>query len=164
MDGIGITDDWGTETSTFISPELWRKVFKKRYKKLIDISHKHGLHVWMHSDGKINEIMDDLIEIGLDAINLTSPQLLGIEEVGKRYKGKINFFSAIDTQKTMIFGSEKEIREEFERVANNWASEKGGLIIFLDDYNYDALELDIKRRKMLCEIFKEYTNYFKMSF
>jgi len=161
VDGIGITDDWGTETSTFISPELWRKVFKKRYKKLIDISHKHGLHVWMHSDGKINEIMDDLIEIGLDAINLTSPQLLGIEEVGKRYKGKINFFSAIDTQKTMIFGSEKEIREEFERVANNWASEKGGLIIYLDDGNYNTLGINPERKKMICGILREYKNYYQ---
>jgi len=161
VDGIGITDDWGTGESLFISPELWRKVFKKRYRKLINLSHKYGLHVWMHSDGRINEIMNDLIEIGVDAINLNSPELLGIEEVGKRWKGKINFFSSIDTQKTLVFGSEKEIREEFEKVAYNWASKKGGLIIYLDDGNYNTLEIDAERKKMICGILREYKNYYQ---
>lgn len=161
VDGIGITDDWGTEESLLISPQLWREVFKKRYKKLIDLSHKYGLHLWMHSDGRINEIMDDLVEIGVDAINLNSPELLGIEEVGKRWKGKINFFSSIDTQRTLVFGSEREVREEFEKVANNWASKKGGLIIYLDDGNYNTLGINPERKKMICGILREYTNYYQ---
>lgn len=160
VDGIGITDDWGTNESLFISPELWRKIFKKRYKSLIDASHKYGLHIWMHSDGKINEIMEDLVEIGVDAINLNSPDLLGIEEVGKRWRGKINFFSSIDTQKTLISGTEKEIREEFERVADSWASKRGGLIIYLDDDNYSALRVDIDRKEMICGILKDYIDYY----
>ena len=161
VDGIGITDDWGTDEALFIAPDLWRKVFKKRYRKLVDLSHNYGLHVWMHSDGKINEIMDDLIEIGVDAINLNSPELLGIEEVGKRWKGKIDFFSSIDTQKTLVFGSEKEIRKEFEKVACNWASAEGGLIIYLDDGNFNTLCINSERKKMICDILREYINYYQ---
>jgi uroporphyrinogen decarboxylase len=161
VDGIGITDDWGTEQSLFIAPELWRKLFKKRYKKLVELCHRYGLHLWMHSDGKINEIMNDLIEIGIDAINLNSPELLGIEEVGNKWKGVINFFSSIDTQKTLVYGNEKEIREEFEKVAFNWGSSKGGLIIYLDDGNYNTLGVNDERKKKVCKILQEYKNYYQ---
>ena len=159
VDGIGITDDWGTQTSLFISPKIWRNVFKKRYKRLIDFAHKYGLHVWMHSDGKINDIMDDLVDIGLDAINLNSPELLGIEEIGEKYRGKISFFSSIDTQKTLISGSKNEIRDEIEKVINSWASRKGGFIIYLDDGNYSTLGVSAERKKTVADILKEYTDY-----
>ncbi len=161
VDGVSITDDWGTNTSLFISPDLWRKIFKKRYEKIIKTCHNNNLNIWMHSDGRVNDIMDDFVEIGLDAINLACPKVVGIEEIGGKYNGKINFFTAIDTQKTIIFGSEKEIREEFEKVADNWGSRKGGLIIFLDDYNYGTLRISEKRKEMICKTLMSYINYYK---
>lgn len=160
VNGIGIGDDWGSEHALFISPELWSKIFKERYKKLIDFCHKHGYHVWLHSDGKINDIMEDLIEIELDAINLMSPELLGVEEIGKKYRGKIAFFSSIDHQKTLAFGSEKEMRRELEKLIINWGSEKGGLVLYFCDGNAQALGISNERQRWIVDIIREYTNYY----
>ena len=80
--GFGFTDDWGTQQAVFVHPDLWDEFFKPRYKRLFDAMHAAGWHVWMHSCGKVNAILEDLIEIGLDVINLQQPRALGIEEVG----------------------------------------------------------------------------------
>ena len=45
VDGICAGDDWGTQTALFTSPEMWRKVFKPRYKKMCDVVKDAGKHV-----------------------------------------------------------------------------------------------------------------------
>jgi len=87
IDGFSFTDDWGTEQALFINPILWREFFKPRYKRIFDAIHKAGWHVWMHSCGKVNDILGDLCEIGCNVADLQQPRALGIEEVGKRFAG-----------------------------------------------------------------------------
>jgi uroporphyrinogen decarboxylase len=87
--GFGFTDDWGTQQNLFIKPLLWDQFFKPRYKRIFDAAHQAGWHVWMHTCGKVNAIIEGLIEIGLDVINLQQPRALGIEEIGARFRGRI---------------------------------------------------------------------------
>jgi uroporphyrinogen decarboxylase len=165
IDGIELGDDWGSQESLFVSPHLWRKTFKNRYRKIIDFCHKCNYDVWFHCDGKINEIMDDFVEIGVDAINLYSPDLLGIEEIGKKYKEKITFFSSIDHQYTLGNGGEGEIRSDIERVVKSWGSEKGGLILYFADLNAAGMGISNERQKMIVDIISQYTDaYGKQDF
>jgi len=76
----------GTEITTIVSPELWREFFKPRYACIFKAAHEVGWHVWMHTCGKVNGIIEDLIDIGLDVIDLQQPRLLGIEEIGQRFR------------------------------------------------------------------------------
>ena len=100
------------------------------------------------------------IEYGVDVINLISPELLGIEEIGKRYRGKIAFFSSIDHQKTISFGTEKDIRYDIEKIARNWSLKEGGLVLYFANLNATALGIDFNRQKWIVEIIKEYTNFY----
>lgn len=81
---FSFTDDWGNETATFISPVMWREFFKPRYARIFEAARKAGWHIWMHTCGKVNEIIEDLIDIDLDVINLQQPRVLGIEEIGQQ--------------------------------------------------------------------------------
>ncbi|MEE8441110.1 MAG: uroporphyrinogen decarboxylase family protein, partial [Spirochaetia bacterium] len=87
IQGIIFTDDWGTERNLTISPELWIEFFQPRYRKIFDACKNAGWHVWLHSCGKINEIIGNLIDVGVDVLNLQQPTLLGIEEIGRKYSG-----------------------------------------------------------------------------
>jgi len=69
VDAIGWSDDWGTQRATLISPALWRELFKPLYLDYIERIHAAGKFAFMHSDGHIFEIYEDLIELGVDAIN-----------------------------------------------------------------------------------------------
>jgi len=69
LDGIHFRDDWGTQEAMMISPRLWRELFKPAYAQLFGLARDAGKHVWFHSDGVINAIIPDLIEIGAQVLN-----------------------------------------------------------------------------------------------
>lgn len=150
--GITFTDDWGTQQNLIVRPKLWREFFKPRYKRIFDAIHQAGWHAWMHSCGRVNDIIGDLIEIGLDAINLQQPRALGIEEIGKRFRGQICFVSLCDIQHTLPFKDKKQIIEEANLLLNHWGTADGGFI--LDDYgDGDALAVDIHKKQIMLDAF-----------
>jgi hypothetical protein len=69
VDGLFMMDDWGSQGSLLIDPSLWREVFKPLYADYAAIAHSAGKKIFMHSDGHILSILEDLIEIGVDALN-----------------------------------------------------------------------------------------------
>jgi len=73
IDGISFGDDWETQNQLQVNPEVWRKVFKPGYKKMFEAVHNGGKHVHFHSDGYILEIIQDLIEIGVDVLIRSKP-------------------------------------------------------------------------------------------
>ncbi len=152
--GFSFTDDWGTERDLFISPELWAAFFKPRYKRIFDACHACGWHVWMHSCGKVNDIIEHLIEIGLDVINLQQPRALGIEEIGKRYRGRICFESLCDIQHTLPFKGEAEIRDEARLLLEHWATPEGGFI--LSDYgDAAAIGVPFESKEVMLNAFRD---------
>ena len=115
VDALWFMDDWGSQSSLLISPAAWREIFKPLYKDYIDIAHSHGKKAMMHSDGYTMEIMGDLVELGLDAVN-SQLFCMDIEELGRRFKGKITFWGEMDRQYLLPNGSADEIVAAVKRV------------------------------------------------
>lgn len=115
VDALVFADDWGSQHQLLISPALWRRMFKPLYKDYIEIAHKHGKYIFMHTDGFVMDIFPDFVELGLDAVNC---QLfcMDIEELGRRFAGKITFWGEIDRQYLLPFGTPEEIGEAVRRV------------------------------------------------
>jgi hypothetical protein len=127
VDGVSFMDDWGSQNSLLISPKLWREFFKPLYKDYCDILHSHNKFVFFHSDGHIEAIYPDLIEIGIDAIN-SQLFCMNIEELGRRYKGKITFWGEIDRQYILPFGTVEEVKSAVRRVRKALDTGRGGVI------------------------------------
>jgi len=160
IDGFSFSDDWGTERALFIDPVLWREFFKPRYKKIFDAAHKAGWHVWMHSCGKVNAIVGDLIDIGCNVINLQQPRALGIEEMGKEYAGRICFESLCDIQHTLPFKGEADIDAEAKLLLDCWGTERGGFI--LSDYgDGEAIGVAPEKKKMMYDAFMKHDRWRK---
>ena len=66
-DILMVHDDWGTQTGMFFAPELWREIYKPEIKRLVDHCHELGMIYEQHSCGKIEAIVPDFPEIGIDA-------------------------------------------------------------------------------------------------
>ena len=127
VDGIKLMDDWGTQKSLLINPKTWREIFKPLYKEYCDLIHSAKKYVFFHSDGNIEEIFGDFVEIGIDAIN-SQLFVMNIEELGKKYKGKITFWGVIDRQNILPFGNIEEVGNAVKRVKNALYSDRGGII------------------------------------
>lgn len=116
VDGVTFMDDWGSQTSLLISPALWREFFKPLYKDYCDILHSKGKFAFFHSDGNIESIYPELIEVGIDAIN-SQLFCMDIERLGEKFAGKVTFWGEIDRQYVLPFGTPEDVRDAVKRVA-----------------------------------------------
>jgi hypothetical protein len=128
--GVFLTDDWGTQSNTFVSTEVFREFFFNRYKKLFDSIHSHGWHVILHSCGRVNDFVPLFIEVGANVLNLQQPRAYGLKEFGNRFAGKICFLTTVDIQATLPTGNPEAVREEARELVENWSKSEGGLIVF----------------------------------
>jgi len=150
--GFTFTDDWGTQQALTINPRLWEEFFRPRYQRLFESIHKAGWHVWMHSCGKINAILNSLIEIGVDIIEPQQPRTLGIEEIGREFRGRICFASLCDIQRTLPFKNEEEIRQEAELLLKHWAAPDGGFIL-IDYGDGNAIGVGLEKKRSMLDAF-----------
>ncbi len=128
VDGFMFTDDWGLQNSLMISPDHWREIWKPRYAELFKACHDNGIDTFMHSCGYIVDILDDLIEIGLDVIQMDQQENMGLDLLSERFKGKITFFNPVDIQQTMAHGTTDQIRAYCNEMFQKLGGTEGGFI------------------------------------
>lgn len=109
LDGVHFRDDWGTQEALMISPSLWREFFKPAYAALFAPVRDAGKHVWFHSDGMIDAIIPDLIDIGVQVLNPQVP-VIGRARVAALGAGRICLEADIDRQGLLPYGSPDEVR------------------------------------------------------
>jgi len=73
VDGVRFGDDWGTQKNMLIPPDIWRELIKPRMKVLFETCRKAGKTTLLHSCGNIEEVIPDLIEIGLTILEPMQP-------------------------------------------------------------------------------------------
>ena len=127
VDGIQFMDDWGSQKTLLISPAMWRDLFKPLYKEYGDLIRAAGKKVFFHSDGHIMAIYEDLIELGISAVN-SQLFCMDIEEIGRRHRGRIAFWGEIDRQQVLPFGSVEDVRRAVGRVRRALETPDGGTI------------------------------------
>ena len=126
IDAVAFGDDWGTQISLLVSPELWRRVFKPRYKELIDKIKAAGKKVFFHSDGYILALYPELIELGVDAVN-SQLWCMGLDKVSA-YAGQITFWGEISRQTTLPNGTPQDVIDAAQAMKRALFKNGGGLI------------------------------------
>jgi uroporphyrinogen decarboxylase len=130
VDMIWTGDDMGTQSGMVISPALWRLFFKPRmarfFGELKAINPR--VKIAYHSDGQVDPIIPDLIEIGLDVLNPVQPACMDPARLKARYGKNLCYWGTIDEQRTLPFGSPDDVRREVLRRIET-VGKGGGLII-----------------------------------
>ena len=81
IDVLSLDDDVGMPGTMMIGPHTWREFFKPAYAAMFDAVRRSGKHVWMHCYGVIEEIIPDLIEMGVDILNPVQTTAKGMDPV-----------------------------------------------------------------------------------
>jgi hypothetical protein len=126
--GLIWCDDWGLQDRLMISPGKWREIWKPRYARVYQAAHQAGLLTFLHSCGHIVAILDDLIEIGLDVIQMDQQENMGLSLLGERFGGRLTFYSPVDIQQTMVKGTLDEIRAYCRGMVELLGRPNGGFI------------------------------------
>ena len=128
VDGFVTNDDWGVQDRLMIAPECWREIWKPHYARMYAAAHAAGLITILHSCGYIVDILDDLIDIGLDVIHMDQQENMGLDLLGERFGGRITFFSPVDIQRTMVRGTAEDIRAYCRQMVRCLSRPQGGFI------------------------------------
>jgi hypothetical protein len=102
-------DDWGSQISTFMSPDMFEEFLLPAYKKLYGYYKSHGVEVIVHhSDSYAATLVPYMIEMGMDVWQgvMTSNN---IPELIKQYGGKLSFMGGVDSAKVDFPGWTREI-------------------------------------------------------
>ena len=134
FDAVAFYDDWGDQHGLMIHPDLWREFFKPRYQEQFSSAHRHGLDVYFHSCGLIEPIIGDFIEIGVDMLNLSQPNLYDIAEIGAKFGGKVCFVCPVSYQTTSISGNKSDIYAAVKQLVDSLGSYNGGLVGYVESY------------------------------
>ncbi|RJP15580.1 MAG: hypothetical protein C4520_20175 [Candidatus Abyssobacteria bacterium SURF_5] len=113
VDAYMTWDDWGLQTSLQMDPDTFRKFYKPRYKRIVEAAHQHGMHYIWHNCGHIIDMIPDMIDIGVDVVQLDQPRLMGHRNLADKFGGGICFWNTVDIQwSTMENPTEEEIGAE----------------------------------------------------
>jgi hypothetical protein len=127
VNAIAFADDWGAQEQLLISPESWREMFKPLYRDYCDLAHAQNKFAMMHSDGFIRPILEDLIEVGVDALN-AQVFCMDMAELGQSIKGRMTFWGEIDRQHVLPSPDPQVGRDAVRTVARHLWDPSGGII------------------------------------
>lgn len=130
VDMIQVVGDVAMQDRIIMGPELWRKYDKPRWASLIDACRAVNPETifFFHSDGKLTDLMDDLVDVGFTVINPIQPECMDPVDVKRRWGNRITLHGGISIQRTLPFGTAADVRREVEDLIRA-CGYNGGLIM-----------------------------------
>jgi uroporphyrinogen decarboxylase len=133
----------------------WRRFIKPRLARMFAPVRAAGKHVSMHSCGKVAELFDDLVEIGLQMFNPFQPEVMDVFDLMKRYRGSLAFHGGMSVQKVLPFGTPEEVRKATARLIE--AGREGG---YLFSSSHDVpRDVPPENLVAMVEVLKAQANY-----
>lgn len=120
IDAVFFGDDWGQQIGLQMGPKIWREFIKPCLAQMYGAVRNSGKFVSIHSCGDVDELFDDLIEIGLNCFNPFQPEVMDVEALLKKYRGRLVFHGGLSLQRTLPFGTPEDVRKE-----TRWLMELG---------------------------------------
>lgn len=129
-DAILIGDDMAFNSGTFFQPELMRKIAFPFYKQAIaEIKKYKDVPVFLHTDGNIMKVMDDIVKAGFDGLQSIQPSAgMDIARIKKDYGDALCLMGNIDLDYIMTFASSAEVEDTVKKTIDI-AAPGGGFIL-----------------------------------
>jgi uroporphyrinogen decarboxylase len=130
VDIIRLGDDIVSQRGLMMSPETYHTFFKDRIKRIIQAAKEVNpdVIIFMHCCGKVEDVIDDFIEAGVEVLNPVQPECNNLNEIYSKYKDKLSFWGGIGVQSVMPNGTPDEVRAKVQET-NEILGEHGGLLL-----------------------------------
>jgi uroporphyrinogen decarboxylase len=131
VDVLLASDDLGFQDALMMSPQAYRELIKPRHRKYFQLMHEMSpAKVLFHTCGSVADIIEDLIEIGVDAIHPVQVSAAGMEprKLKDKYGDRLAFWGGVDTQHVLPRGNIDEVKSEVERRIEE-LGDNGGYIL-----------------------------------
>ena len=146
VDFIFAADDVAFKTGLFIPPQLFKTLWVSKMTRIIEPALEKGIPVIFHSDGRIDDVVEDLIEMGVDCINPLDPYAIDYKEYKKKYGSRMTLFGNIDVEFPLSKGTvqdvERDVKEHLDALKPGCryvAATSHSLVDFIPHENFIAM-------------------------
>ena len=157
VDAVIVHDDWGMNKSTFIKPDDWRRLVYPCIAEQVEALAATGAPVILHSDGNLNRILDDIVQLRICALNpIQRGANMNVAEIKARYDGRLCLIGNLDTSGVLSHGTPDDVERQALECLRDAAP--GGGYIMAPDHSYHGAipHANIWRALETC---KRYGNY-----
>jgi uroporphyrinogen decarboxylase len=105
-------DDVAYSESLLVAPAVLRRHLFPWYSRMGDLCARRDVPMVFHSDGKLDDVLDDVVECGFDALNPIEPKAMDIVDVKRRYGDRLCLIGNVDLGYTLTRGTPEEVRAE----------------------------------------------------
>lgn len=118
VDLVFFGDDLASQQGPLFDPAVYRELIKPHHRRMIDVAKAHGVKVVYHSCGAVSSLIEDLVDIGADALNpvQVSAKNMDPADLKAAFGSRIAFWGGINTQSVLPFGTPDEVRREVHKV------------------------------------------------
>lgn len=135
VDAIIIHDDWGMNLSTFVSPDQWIEFIKPHIAEQVETFAKTNIPVILHSDGNLNALMEEIVQLKINALNpLQRSAEMNLAAIKEKYGDRICIIGNISSTVTLPNGIPEEVEREVLECLRDAAP--GGGYVFAPDHSY----------------------------
>ena len=129
IDVFFMGDDMGTQNSTWVSVDMYRTFFKKRFTQFNELAHRFGAKTMFHTCGRVADLIGEFVDAGLDILQSLQPAAMGesLVQVKQEYGRNICFQGGIDIQDVLPHGGPEDVRRHVREIARI-LGEGGGYI------------------------------------
>ena len=154
-DMMSYPEDLGMQIGPMLSPENFRKYIKPIYKRIMKPARENGCIIHMHSDGDIRTLVNDLIDGGVQVLNLQD-LVNGIDWIAEKITGGICIELDIDRQNITPKGSPEQIDDLIKKEVKELGSKQGGLMMIYGLYP----GVPVDNIKALMDAMEKYAMYY----
>jgi uroporphyrinogen decarboxylase len=130
VDIIRLGDDIVSQQGLMMSRETYNTFFKPRIQRIIQAAKEVNpdVIIFMHCCGKVEEVIDDFVEAGVEVLNPLQPECNDLTGIYRKYKNKLTFWGGIGVQSVMFDGTPQEVTSKVLET-NRLFGENGGFLV-----------------------------------
>jgi hypothetical protein len=155
IEWMSYPEDLGMQLGPMLSPKHFREYIQPSYQRLMQPAADANCIIHMHSDGDIRTLADELVDSGVQVINLQD-LVNGIDWIAEKYAGKVCIDLDIDRQKITPSGRPEDIDDLIREEVEKLGSKEGGLMMIYGLYPGVPLE----NVKALMDAMEKYATYY----
>ncbi len=146
IDAVYFGDDWGQQHGLIMGKRHWNEFIKPQLRRMYGLVRSAGKFQMIHSCGDVDELFDDLVDLGLNCFNPFQPEVMDTTALLGKYRGRLSFQGGLSTQRTLPHDTEAGVRQECRRLLEQ--GREGGYI-FAPAH---AVESDVPRENIFAFI------------
>jgi uroporphyrinogen decarboxylase len=146
IDIVLLADDFAFNTGLFVHPSLFERLWRPHMDRVMAPARDAGIPIMFHSDGKIDEAMEMLLDMGVRSINPMDPSGVDYRDYKKRYGNRITLHGNFDLTWPLVTGSpgdvEKDIQKHMDvlKPGGRWiAASSHSIVNWMPHENYVAM-------------------------